>query len=266
MRSWLSKVKAVAVLGVATTLAFATQGPGWAGETSPEERPPLAPDRPDFTENPLVQAYGSVQLESGLTFSKEADGFKFFDAPEAMLRWGATRKTELRFGLPVYVRAWSGDFRASGFSDIYLGLKHQLVGEDKPLTLALMPGVTVPTGSGAFTSGAIDPQVQFIWGRTLNDKTALSGLFAGYWTQNELDREFSWRATVSVSRSLGGPWGSFLEYAGDYFPGSGDAHVIHQGFTYAVTNDSQLDLHYGFGVSRAAPDFFIGAGYVVRFW
>lgn len=240
--------------------------PGLAQEDEPEDRPPLTTDRPDFTENPLVLFHRTLQIESGFTYEKGSDGVKFFNAPETLLRYGAWEKTELRLGLPNYFRAWRSGASTSGFSDTYLGLKHQLVGSDRPLTLALMPGITVPTGSGAFTTGAVDPEVQFIWGRGLDDRTDLAGLFAGFWTKDGAEREFTWRATVSVARSLGGPWGTFLEYAGDYFPGSGDSHVVHNGFTYAVTPDSQVDLHYGFGLSRAAPDFFIGAGYVVRFW
>lgn len=266
MTRWLHRQSGTLLgMGLLAALAASAPAPAAAGDAKPEERPALAPDRPDFTENPLVQAYRSLQLESGLTYEKGSDGTKFFNAPEALLRWGAWRKTELRLGLPDYFRAWGGGARTSGFSDTYIGLKHQLVAEDKPFTLALMPGLTVPTGSGAFSTGAVDPEVQFIWGRTLNDKTALSGLFAGFWTKNEFDRDFSWRATISLGRSLGGPWGSFLEYAGDYVPGS-DSHVIHQGVTYALSGDSQVDIHYGFGLSRAAPDFFIGAGYVVRWW
>src|SRR5690349_11311586 len=115
MKRWLhGRSGALLGLGLLATLAASPPTPAAAGETKPEERPALAPDRPDFTENPLVQAYRSLQLESGFTYEKGSDGAKFFNGPEALLRWGAWRTTELRLGLPNYVRAWGGG-RTSGF-------------------------------------------------------------------------------------------------------------------------------------------------------
>ena len=41
--------------------------------------------------------------------------------------------------------------------------------------------------------------------------------------------------------------------------------MLHHGYTYAITPTSQADVHLGFGLSPAAPDFFLGGGYSIRF-
>ena len=71
--------------------------------------------------------------------------------------------------------------------------------------------------------------------------------------------------TVSFSYALGQRIGTFFEWAADFPSPGGDGHVFHHGYTYALTNRSQVDLHFGFGLTRTAPDFFIGAGYATRF-
>jgi hypothetical protein len=42
-------------------------------------------------------------------------------------------------------------------------------------------------------------------------------------------------------------------------------HYLNGGFTYLVSDDIQLDLRAGFGLSDAADDFFAGPGLSIRF-
>ena len=41
--------------------------------------------------------------------------------------------------------------------------------------------------------------------------------------------------------------------------------MLHHGYTVGVRPLTQLDLHFGVGVTRAAPDFLVGAGWSTRF-
>lgn len=219
-------------------------------------------DRPDFTETSVVVPRHSFQLESGFTW-EHGSGVKTFSGPEALLRYGWRSRTEFRLGLPDYVRASNGRTR-SGFADTYLGLKQQL-GPLGGWDLSLIPAVTVPTGSGGFGTGSIDPEVVATWARDLGGPWSIGGGFGFFWTREDGSRPMTFLTTVAVGRDLGGRWGSFFEWAAEFPNGGGDVHLLHHGYTYALTSTSQADLHFGFGISRAAPDFFIGAGFSRRF-
>jgi hypothetical protein len=245
---------ALTALGLAITPAPA----GAQGE------PELVTDRPDFTESSVVVPRRSIQLESGFTWDQSPGDVRSFNAPELLLRWGVGNRTELRLGPPQYFRIRSGGQRLSGFGDTYLGMKYQ-IGPAHGFDLAIIPAVQLPTGAGGLTSEGVDPEVKLTWARDLGGPWSLSGMFAFYWPLEPGGRNFAWQPTVSLGRDLGGRWGAFLEYSGVFPTRGGNSSVIHHGYTYSLSRTSQLDAHFGFGISRAAPDFFIGGGYSVRF-
>jgi hypothetical protein len=235
-----------------------------APPSEPAAEPELLTDRPDFTESSVVVPRGRLQLESGFTWEDGSAGDTAFDLPELLMRWGIARRTEVRLGLPNYFRTRGGSQRTDGFGDTYAGFKYQLGPTRGGLDLAIIPAVSVPTGASGLTSDAVDPEVKLTWARELAKPWSISGMFAFFWPTEEDRRNFTWMPTVSLARSLGGPWGTFLEYAGEFPSRGGKRHILHHGYTYTVTSVSQADLHLGFGLSRAAPDFFIGGGYAVR--
>jgi len=235
-----------------------------AAQAAPaSEAPELETDRPDFTESSLVVPQGSLQLESGFTYER-GGGLRTFGGPELLLRWGVSRKTEVRIGSPSYFQVRSRQ-RISGFGGTYVGLKQQLGPLRGGWEAALIPAVTLPTGSRELGGKSVEPELKAVWARALGGPWSLSGMFAFYWPEGVRDRNFTFQPTISLGRALGERWGAFLEYAGQLPEQGGDAHLIHHGYTYSPSRLTQIDLHFGFGLTRAAPDFFIGAGYSVRF-
>jgi hypothetical protein len=237
-----------------------------AGVPTPQaelESPELATDRPDFTETAIVVPRGSLQIESGVTWVRGRSS-RILAGPEMLFRWGVARRTELRLEVPDYVHATGAD-RADGFSDALVGFKQQLGPTPSGFEVALIPAVTLPIGARRLTSGAPDPVIAFPWSRDLAEAWSLAGQFTFAWLTEEDDRNFTALATLSLGRELGERWGAFLEYAGET-PDRGEAiHLIHHGYTYALSRVSQADLHFGFGLNSAAPRFFIGGGYAVRY-
>lgn len=245
--------------GRAALIALLLASPALAGDA--EKKKELNTDRPDFTESSITVPAGRLQLESGLTYSDESDGSRFLSGPEALFRYGVGRRTELRFIAPNYGRQWSPG--ASGWSDAAVGLKQQL-GPVGRFDVAIIAHATLPT-EGAFSSGRVDPQASLTWSADLAEKWSVAGQFAFSAPTEAGGRNFTFAPTVSLVRELTGRLSTFLEWAAWFPEAGGDIHVLHSGLAYALTEQQQLDLHYGFGLSRAAPDFFIGAGYVVRF-
>jgi hypothetical protein len=67
-----------------------------------------------------------------------------------------------------------------------------------------------------------------------------------------LEREVTRRADV------------FLEYGDHYSQLAASLQVIHSGAAYRITPRHQIDVHFGFGLSHAAPQQFFAAGYSFR--
>ncbi len=235
------------------------------GPLREKEVPELVTDRPDFTESSVVVPRGSLQLESGFSWERGEGGRRALDAPELLLRYGMGRRAELRLGPPVYAGTRGGGASSSGFGDTYLGVKYQLGPTRRGLDLAVIPALSLPTGARAVTSHAIDPEVKLTWARDLGKPWSISGMFAFFWPTEDDRRNFTWMPTVSLGRALGGRWDAFLEYSGELPQRGGARHIVHHGYAYALSPVSQADLHFGFGLSPAAPHFFIGAGYAVRY-
>jgi hypothetical protein len=243
------------------TLALGSAEPSGRGQAAPE----LVTDRPDFTESSVVVPRASLQLESGLTWERAGDGARTLGGPELLLRYGVGRRTELRLGLPGYFHVRGGGGPAAGFGDTYLGVKYQ-PGPTRPgLDLAIIPALSLPTGSRQLSSRAVDPEVKLTWARELAQAWSVSGMFAFFWPTEDGRRNFTWMPTVSLGHELGGRWEAFLEYAGELPRRGGNRHVLHHGYAYALSPTSQADLHLGIGLSPAAPDFFLGAGFAIRY-
>jgi hypothetical protein len=254
---------AACLLGGALADDPAQAGPAQAPVAPPAEEPELETDRPDFTESAVVVPRGSLQVESGFSWLARR-GVRLADGPELLLRWGVAPRTELRVEPPSYFRL-SGAEHFSGFGDTVLALKQQLGPTRSGFDVALIPGVSLPTGAHSITSGAPDPEISMAWSRDLGRRWSMGGLFGFFWPTQEDGRNFTAVATLVLGCELGGPWSAFLEYAGEMPRRGGSSHLAHHGYTYALTPTSQLDLHFGFGFAGSdAPAYFVGAGYSIR--
>jgi hypothetical protein len=235
------------------------------GEATPltQEAPELLTDRPDFTETSVVVPRGSLQLETGFTATDGADGGRILNAPELLLRYGLGPRTELRLGLPDYLLA-RGHERFGQFGDTYLGVKQQLRPSGARTALALIPAVVLPTGGKRVTSHRVDPEFVLAWSQELSAVWSVGGILGLAWPTEQSKRNRTFSPTISFGRTLSSRWETFFEWAAEFPDRGGNVHLFHHGYTYSVTRASQADLHFGFGLSRAAPNFFIGGGFAVR--
>jgi hypothetical protein len=225
---------------------------------------PIVTDRPDFTESAIVVPRGRFQVESGLSYTFGHSG-RNFDFPELLLRWGTAPKFEWRLGLPSYNFARADGANASGYDDLYVGAKIQLGPTKQGLDISLIPAAFLPVGSRDFSSKTVDPEVKLCLSKELSARWSVSGMLYGAWTSSEGRRIFTLQTTVSFGQALTNRLHSFYEYAGT-FPDRGDSEqFLHSGLAYLLTNNSQLDIHFGFGLSPAAPHSLIAAGYSFRF-
>ena len=195
-------------------------------------------DRPAFADSSVVVAKDSLQIENGFL-----DTVGTLDFPETLFRYGLTDKTELRFAAP-------DDYQQpSSYSDPLFGIKQQL-GPIAGFDVSLVVSLSFPHG--------LKPQVQLPWSRKLSKNWTAAGMLSVYWPVEGQD-------TFLLDRQLTGPWDAFIEYAADLPKRGGPEDILHVGTSYKVTPNQQLDFHFGFGLSAAAPEHFIGFGYSVLF-
>jgi hypothetical protein len=243
---------------------------------TPGRDEPLASDRPDFTEASCTVGAGVVQIEMGYTvFYDDGDNRVVTHSfPETLYRIGVCEDwLELRVGwsyLSETTTVGNLSDTASGSLDLYLGVKFGLTPQQGLLPeMALVPQMLVPVG-GPFSNDRVLPGINWLYGWDFTEF-----LSAGASTQINLRvddgtgdtyPEFaqSWTFGFTFTKKLGG-------YAEWFILSPIDAdtartqHYLDGGFTYKVTNDLQLDIRAGKGVSSAAADFFSGIGAVVRF-
>jgi hypothetical protein len=225
------------------------------GQTSP-----IATDRPAITNSSVVVPSGSVQVENGLEVTT-ASGQRTFDGPESLVAFGLTGATELRFTIPDYIDSPT----SSGFGDPGLGVKQQIGHTSTGFDVSLIAFLSFPAGATAISSHGYDPGLQLPWSQKVSQNWTAAGMVSLYWLTQSGTRNLTGESTFLLDRQLTGPWDAFVEYAGDFPQHGGPRHLLHVGTAYKLGPLQQLDLHVGAGLSRAAPDHFIGVGYSFRF-
>jgi Putative MetA-pathway of phenol degradation len=242
----------------------------WDG--SPEafgEMTPIATDRPDFTEASSAVGLGVAQLEMGYTFAKST-GTQDHSWGEPLLRVGVLANwLELRLGFaPVSQRTIDS---VSGTEDLYLGAKLGLTRQDGFLPeIALVPQMTVPTGSSEFTSDRVLPGANLLYGWDITDIWSFAGSTQYNRSVDDLGSSYDeWAQSLTIGRGLTDQVGSYFEWFAlvpEEAASVATEHYINGGLTYGWTDDVQMDVRIGKGLSDAADDYFVGAGLSLRYY
>jgi hypothetical protein len=233
---------------MATSLLLAFQP---IGAVNADEE--LLTDRPDFTETTVAMAPGRFQVEGGFTVARGV-AVERVNAPEALLRLGLLRGAELRLGMDSEF----ANETVSGSGEGYVGFKLQLASGDAPLGLALIPAVTGPLWKNDAGEPEAGGEIVAAWSRALPDPWSVAGMFGVSFADENV-----YGATVSLARSLGERWGTFLEWAGESTD-EGQSNLIHHGYTFGLGANAQVDTHFGLALGEEPLDWFFGAGLAIR--
>jgi hypothetical protein len=237
-----------------------------APAVAPVEIPGIVTDRPDFTESSEVVPKGGFQFESGISY--EGDGSaRAVGAPSALMRIGLGGRAELRIGADGYLSEAVQGVRTSGGSDMEIGGKVRLFNQDQiGVDLALLPAVSLPTGTEAFTSGGYDPSMKITWARELPAGFGLTGNVNWGSVSDEAGRFSQEALSFSLGHSLGAGWAGYAEiYGFSRLERDGDrAITFNGGFARPVGDTIQFDIEAGRGLTSGAPDWFVGFGFAIR--
>lgn len=243
----------------------------------PDLDEPLVTDRPDFTEASSTVGVGVAQIEFGYTFLDDDDGTSSLEAHswgEPLLRYGVLADW-LEFRLAVFpvteeIRQAGTTTTNSGTEDLYLGLKLGLTPQAgwRP-EMALIPQMTVPTGSAAFTADEVLPGVNWLYSWELCDWLSTGGSTQFNRAVDDVSESYTeWAQSWTLAAAINDCWGAYAEWFA-FFPHSSrvaqSEHFFNGGFTRLLSNDVQWDIRAGVGLNDAAADFFAGTGLTIRF-
>ena len=254
----------------------------WSNETSSSGAAdldePLVTDRPDFTEASTTVGKGVAQIEFGYTLTYNADddtSERSNSWGEPLLRYGILADwLELRVGLfPVEERTTTaaGSDTPAGTEDMYLGLKVALTPQQGILpAMALIPQMTVPTGSPALTDDRVLPGLNWVYSWEISEFLAVAGSTQGNRVIDEVSSEphLVIAQSATAAYTLTDELGAYTEFYA-FFPQHADSarseYYFNGGFTYLLSNDVQFDIRAGWGLNSAADDYLVGTGLSIRF-
>jgi hypothetical protein len=195
--------------------------------------------------------------------------------PEALLRVGVLADwLELRVGQNFLAQRQTIDgitTSAAGAQDLYLGVKLALTEQKGFLpAIAVIPQMTVPTGSSELTAGRILPglNADFSWD-VIKDFFSIELLVANNLVQDDMRTARHELATgltgvFQLTKKLEAfvEWDAFYPSAGLGPVGSRQYAV--GGLVYFVTPNLELDVRAGVGLNERSNDFLAGVGFSVR--
>ena len=229
------------------------------------QSPELVTDRPDQTESATVVRRGVLQVETGYLFTREGE-VDSHAAPGTLFRIGLGGRTELRLGHAGVVGAEG----RRGAGDSALGAKVNLVPQAdgwRP-ELAILGGLSLPTGDHGFSSGGADPSFLVAFAHELAPRLALGYNAGAAWESapDEPGRDAFVVYSLALGIGLTNRLGAFIEVFGDSQVTSPVASGVSAdtGLTLLLTDVLQLDVCVGRRLRDPADDLFFGAGISFR--
>lgn len=219
----------------------------------------MTADRPGFRNSTHLVGPGVVQLETGVTFSRD----HVLDLqPE--LRIGALRWLELRLDAESVVLRSPNGTGVAGTSDLEVGVKFPVIDRMKNTRVVAIVKSTLPSGHGSQTTGGYEPGAELVWEHKLTEDFS----FAGTWNLTRLKEDrFVWQraASVSANNSFGKGLRGFAEIyvISPSELGAGNDWTVDAGVMRVVGKFLMIDLAAGHTV-HGRPNWFMTVGFSVR--
>jgi hypothetical protein len=120
--------------------------------------------------------------------------------------------------------------------------------------MALIPQMTVPTGSGDFTNDEVLPGANWIYDWEITEFISTAGSSQINRTLDEVtaDTYLEFAQSWTIAYSLADRLGAYTEWFALIPSGADTAksqHFFNRGFTYLVTDDIQFDIRAGVGLN-----------------
>jgi len=232
------------------TIAMAMTAP-WSAEAADQAPDPwlnmISPDRPGAATPPSVMDRGVLQLETAFEWQTarptDAADVTTEDFP-TLLRWGMVRRLEVRLESNMV----SLEQAVTGFADMSVEAKW-LVHDSAPgavPSVALLPAVSIPTGSSDFTAGKVQAGLSGLFGWTLSSGISFSLDADIARAVESSDSPYEWQ--LGSEGAFQAPLRRQWAVSGDAFvseplvSGSSTPWGVDAGVEFYPNPDTQLDL------------------------
>lgn len=211
-------------------------------------------DRPDQSESAFTVPLHWFQMEAGFSRMRFRDGSTTLLRPSILNRYGVSKKIELRLLLEYetqrnFLGTSNAEVSVGGLAPIELGTKIRLWKENGswPQT-ALMLQTSIPNlASTSLQAERWAPEVRLAMQNTITERLGLSYNLGAEWN-DESDHPF-YIYTLAPQWQLGEKWNTYVELFGFLNRDNHPQHSLDGGFVYAVSNNSQLDISVGAGLT-----------------
>ena len=240
--------------------------------SAPEE---LDSDRPNKTQSPHVIPKGTVQIETGLQYEKDKKDrlvLKDYFYPEALVRIGVLSFAELRVS-GEYMKEhyeYDGESMApmpdeKGFNDVQVGAKFTLYkGKGLIPEIGFLGNVTLPVGNKSLRPVHAAPEGDLLFRSKISEKIELQ-YNVGYRKQREEEENLGESFySISGNLKLTDKFDYFLEFFAQKPNGQAAENTVDTGIMYKILPNLRVDAIAGVGVSKAAPNVFLGTGLTWR--
>ena len=254
--------------------AIALPMPAAAAQTG---ETPICTDRPTKANATCTVPVGKWQLEgsaAGWSRTEAGDAeTEVLTVGSSVLKYGVSDRSDLQFGFTPFVqietRAGGIKSRVSGVGDLTVRYKHRLTADDKPVQVAAIPFVKLPTADGDIGNGKVEGGLAVPISIAAGGVTVLLGpeldMLAdadGGGHHPALVNLVNIAGPIAPGLTLVGEIWTTTNFdpAGDVTQASADAALA-----WLVSSRVQLDMGANFGLNRNTPDVELYAGASVRF-
>ena len=229
----------------------------------------FAPNRPSRSDSPYTVPPGLVQFESD--FANYTTDGDVLQALDPTMIFGLTHLSGIEFSLGGLVTQKNNADTTTGFGDVVVRLKLNLVGDDSgKVTIAALPYVKIPTARDPLGNGQVEGGVNLPclfalpYGFGLTVEPEISVL------KNALTdgKQASFTGIVNVAHTIAGNLSGFVEIYDQTYTDSatrGPNTTFDFGVAYLVTKYIQLDAGANVGLNRATPGVNVYSGVAFRF-
>ena len=248
-------------------------------QTSPGD---IVTDRPDQTESAVITPKNHIQIESGISYSRQSVlflsflGFEvnadYYTVPTVLFRYGLEPFIELRLNAEYLTgkiktkinNSVINEDTKSGLQPIQIGAKLKLFETASRVTKgALLVSGDIPAfATGDFTDMETTLEGRFLFQTAHKDGLALGINVGMEYTPDNGEKVYLY--TIAPSFGFNDKLGGFIELYGFYYNTPDEFNnYLDGGLTYLLAPNMQLDLSAGILFS-ANTHYFISSGFSVR--
>jgi hypothetical protein len=209
-----------------------------------------------------------VQLEMGFGVQTTNPLENEFQHPTLLSKYGISKRFELRLITTVQTNTFFNVVnkeKKTGLSPVEVGAKIALWEEQKLLPkTSLIFHVGIPKlASQYLQADHLAPNFRFTMQHSLTKKIGLGYNVGAEW--DGVNKEATWIYTFAPGINLSEKWYGYIEAFGFISKQNNPEHSLDGGIAYYINPNFKIDLSSGFGISQAAPDWYMAIGGSIRF-